>query len=579
MLKYIVAIYGDHKLNVALLIGLSFALSAHSMAIPLVLGKMIDSMMHHQSIWMVIAIATLHPLIEISKSATKLTRQWIDFNKVWFPIQEYLRMKTLNQYFLFSIGQLKEKGSGLSRVIITSGEHSLQSLSTLIVTDIAPVITRMIITSVILLSTQLPVGLIVVCGLFMYGYTVWHMRKTYVPRIDSMQKKNIASSKQRDDLLAGAPLIKAFSKEDAMRKRYQGIYLDSVETIRETQRYIRMRNEAMNLILVATKYTATITCIYLFYENKITIGEILTARIWWGQVFDSIEDLGEKYQSVLTESTSAKRFLDLINTPPAIKEVADPVRLTKVAGFIAFKHVSFVYPADQDGVQGRPILRDISFHVHVGEKVAIVGASGSGKSTILSLLVRAYDPTAGVIEIDGQNLRTLSLSDLRKHVAIVDQDALTMEMTVAENINLGAEDPLSEEDLLRLCASVELDVTRLSKGLKTRIGEMGSRISGGERQRIAIARALASNAKVLILDEPTSALDAMTEANVQETIRQASRDRTTITIAHRLSTVQHADKIIVLSSDGEIVAQGTHRELLTKSPLYKDFVDRQMIHT
>ncbi len=168
---------------------------------------------------------------------------------------------------------------------------------------------------------------------------------------------------------------------------------------------------------------------------------------------------------------------------------------------------------------------------------------------------------------------------MRKHIALVDQDALTMEMTVEENINLGAEEPLSEEALLKLCASVELDVTKLSKGLKTRVGEMGSRISGGQRQRIAIARALANNAKILILDEPTSALDAITEATVQETIRRASKGRTTITIAHRLSTIQHADKIIVLSDEGKIAGVGTHRELLKTSGLYMEFVQKQLILT
>ncbi len=578
LLKHIAAIYGNHKLKVGTLIILSFILSAHSMAIPFVFGKMVDLMVHRQNIWMIIAIASLQPLIDISKASFKLLRQWVDFH-VWFPIQEHLRMKTLNQYFLFSIGQLKEKSSGLSREIITGGEHSLQALSNTLITHVTPVITRLIITSVMLMSMQLPIGLVVVCGLLLYGLTVWHMRKKYIPRIDSMQKKNIASSKHRGDLLAGAPLIKAFSKEEDMRERYRGIYLNSVETSKSTLRYTNIRNEIMNLILVTTKYAATVTCIYLFYENKITLGEILTVRIWWGQVFDNIEDLGEKYQSVLTESISAERFLNLINTPPAIKEVSDPVRLNDVAGFVAFKHVSFAYPPDEDGGQERSVLHNISFIVHVGEKVAIVGASGSGKSTILSLLVRAYDPTIGSIEIDGHNLRTLSIRDLRKHIALVDQDALTMEMTVEENINLGAEKPLSEEALLKLCESVELDVTKLSKGLKTRVGEMGSRISGGQRQRIAIARALANNAKILILDEPTSALDAMTEARVQETIRRASEGRTTITIAHRLSTIQHADKIIVLSEEGKIVAIGTHRELLETSGLYMDFVEKQKIIT
>lgn len=580
MHKHIIELYGQHKLKVAALVGLSFVLSAHSLAIPLVFGKMIDLMIHKQDFWMTIAVASLAPLINISRSCFGLLRQWVDFNKVWFPIQESLRMRTLNQYFSFSIGQLKERSSGYSREIITSGEGSLQNLSNIIVADVIPVFTRLIITIVMLMSVQKSIGFIIIFGLSIYGVTVWHMRKKYLPRIDSMQKKNIASSKQRGDLLAGAPLIKAFFKEGSMRERYRGFYLDAVATSIETKRYIRTRNVLIDTILLTTRYAANITCICLFYQNKITLGEIMTVRLWWDQVFDNIEHLSDQYQTVLSESKSAERFLDLINTPPAIGETPNSIRFQEVAGFIEFKHVSFGYPLDEGSDRhGKLVVRDISFSVDVGDDVAIVGSSGSGKTTILNLLVRAYDPTSGCIEIDGQNIRNIDVFDFRRHISLVDQSTLTMEMTVAENINLGAREPLSEEALLALCDSVQLNVTKLQQGLQTKIGEMGNRVSGGQRQRIAIARALASDARIMVLDEPTSALDAITEAKVQETIRKVTAGRTTITIAHRIATIQHCNKIIVLNDEGMIESIGTHKELLVKSPLYREFVEKQQILT
>lgn len=331
----------------------------------------------------------------------------------------------------------------------------------------------------------------------------------------------------------------------------------------------------MYAILTLTEYTSILACIYLWSNNTMTIGTLTTIRIWLGQVFDDIEALGDKYQTLLVEAASAERFLELISITPAIRNTEDPVKLDELAGSIEFKHVSFSYKK-KDGSPGKKVLQDISFYVNPNKRMAIVGKSGSGKSTLITLLQRGHDPDSGSIEIDGNNLRFIDLISYHKNLAVVDQNFLTLERTIAENISLGARRQLSEDEVLHFCSLVDLNVDTFENGIHTMIGELGSGVSGGERQRIAIARALASEAKILVFDEPTSSLDAMTEASIKRALDEASKTRTTITIAHRLSTIQDSDQILVID-EGRIIATGTHDELCITCPLYITFVKEQLV--
>jgi len=244
--------------------------------------------------------------------------------------------------------------------------------------------------------------------------------------------------------------------------------------------------------------------------------------------------------------------------------------LDSIKGHVEFKHVSFSYHPDDT-----PVLENISFAIAPGEVVALVGASGSGKSTIASLVARFYNPQQGQILIDGVDVTTLSLKELRKQLAIVPQETILFDGTLAENITYGCEGAFSEELLLKAAdaANVQEFVDGLSQGFDSQIGEQGVRLSGGQRQRIAIARAIYKDAPILVLDEATSALDTRSERHVQEAMQHLMEKRTTIVIAHRLSTIEHADKIIVLHK-GRILEQGTHEVLLSKNGAYAELHQR-----
>ncbi len=269
-------------------------------------------------------------------------------------------------------------------------------------------------------------------------------------------------------------------------------------------------------------------------------------------------------------SAAAERVYEIVDTRADIADAPNAENLRKVSGAIQFDDVHFAYAS------GAPVLNGLSFHVQPGETVAIVGPSGAGKSTVFNLLLRLYDPCAGAVRIDGHDLRAVTLQSLRTHLALVAQDASLFDDTISNNIALGQLGATRADIVLAAKAAQAHDfIEALPGGYNTGAGELGRNLSGGQRQRIALARAFVRNAPVLLLDEATSALDAESEAGVQAALGQFARGRTTLIIAHRLSTVRAADRILVMES-GRVVEDGTHDTLMAKGGAYRRLVDLQL---
>lgn len=306
-------------------------------------------------------------------------------------------------------------------------------------------------------------------------------------------------------------------------------------------------------------------------SNALTPGDLIVFLSYLGSMYRPMKNLSKLANTVTKATAAAERIVEILDTRSDITDAPDAQDLPRVRGLVEFDHVDFDYdPA-------HPVLRDICLEAKPGEKIAIVGPTGAGKTTIMSLLLRFYDPTAGSVRIDGLDLKRVRLASLRRQVGIVLQEAVLFRMSIRENIAYGRPEATIEEVVAAAkAAQAHRFITRLPNGYETVVGERGATLSGGERQRVAIARAMLKDARIAVLDEPTTGLDAESEVLVLRALEELTKGRTTFTITHRLSTIMNADRIFVLER-GRIVESGTHEDLLTREGRYNDLYQIQIL--
>ncbi len=399
-----------------------------------------------------------------------------------------------------------------------------------------------------------------------------------VLRIPKQIKYNLEESKidslitaRLADVLGNIMAVKMFSAEE----REKDIFEE--KTKKQEKRRMVAWGYAVNtigvqsILLVILEIVAIWMAIKLWIEGQITAGTIVLIQSYIIVLVGGLIHIGQRIIKVFQELTRAQEMIDIFEQEWSVEDPNNPQELKIRSGKIEFKNVFFKYEKESNH-----ILKNFSLVVNPGERVGLVGPSGAGKSTITKILLRFIDINKGTIEIDGQDIKNVTQKDLRESIAYVPQDALMFHRTIRENITYGRPNA-TEEEIIEATKRAKIHdfISQLPKGYETFVGERGVKLSGGEKQRVAIARAILKNAPLLILDEATSSLDTISEIAIKEALRELMKEKTTIVIAHRLSTVKEFDRILVLRH-GEIVEQGSHKDLLNiENGLYASLWEHQ----
>ncbi|HEY9122680.1 MAG TPA: ABC transporter ATP-binding protein [Brevefilum sp.] len=467
----------------------------------------------------------------------------------------------------FSFHDTSETGELLSRAI--QDVERLRFLTGRATLRIADGILTILVTIIILMVMDVRLGLLVLISVPILVHRAYYFGSRFRPLALLIQQQLARLTTAVEQNLRGSRVVKAYAQEPAEIEHFE---VENNEWFQLTARSAKLR--AINLPLITLISNISMVSIYLLggylvINQQITFGVLLAFITYLGQLVEPIRRLGIIIPAVAIASSSAERVFDILDTVPDVKDDPQAELINIDQGHVRFENVSFSY-----GKQ--TVLKDIEFEANPGQIVALLGATGSGKSTIISLIPRFYDPTQGKVMIDNKNIRAVQLQSLRSQIGIVLQETTLFAATIRENISFGQTNA-SEEEIIAAAKAAQAHefIERSPKGYDTHVGERGITLSGGQKQRIAIARVLLMDPKILILDDATASVDTETEHLIQKAFENLIKGRTTFVIAHRLSTVRNADMILVLDG-GRVVARGQHAELIKSSPQYLEIYNQQL---
>uniref|UniRef100_A0A6M2DCA8 ATP-binding cassette sub-family B member 6 n=1 Tax=Xenopsylla cheopis TaxID=163159 RepID=A0A6M2DCA8_XENCH len=495
---------------------------------------------------------------------------------LWIRIQQYTTREVELELFkhLHSLSLRWHLGRKTGEVlrVMDRGTDSINNLLNYILFSIMPTIVDILVAVVFfILAFNAWFGLIVFVTMILYivvtiSVTEW--------RTKFQRRMNLADNAQKArsvDSLLNFETVKYYGAEEYEVNCYKEAIIKYQSEEWKSLITMNILNTLQNIIICTGLLAGSLLCVHMVVDEQgLTVGDYVLFASYIIQLYVPLNWFGTYYRMIQKNFVDMENMFDLMREEQEVVDIPNAKELTIKNGGIEFSDVSFSYTPE------RRVLKNISFLVPPGKTVALVGPSGSGKSTIIRLLFRFYDVEGGVILIDGQNIKSIKQDSLRRAIGVVPQDTVLFNNTIKYNINYGRVDaPDTDVIIAAKNADIHERILSFPDGYETQVGERGLRLSGGEKQRVAIARTLLKAPQIVLLDEATSALDTQTERNIQSALYRVCSNRTTIIVAHRLSTIIHADEIIVLS-DGEIVERGRHEDLISSSGVYAEMWHQQL---
>lgn len=562
--EYVFPHYKTFLLSVVLMLVIAGTTALHAWLVK----PALDAVFVDKKVW---ALAVI-PLVVLAVTIVKgfaTYFQLLLMNILTLRIGSDIRLRLYSHFIKSDIAKLHNQSSGNMIASVMNEANAVVGLISTVINGFVKQFFTLGALILVMFQQSLELSLVAFIGFPLAAYPIYKIGRKL--RNLSFKNQEMASkfTSQMSDTLQYSKLVKAYHCEDFEIKRMSQI----IESI------FKMGKKISRMSLIASPFTESlagfgVAAVIWYGGHQVISGEttpgaffsFFAAMMMAYRPLKSVSGMNTGVQMGLAAAT---RLYTLLDEKPTIIDKPNAVELKDPRGEIEFKNVDFSY------IDNRKALDNVSFKVPAGKTVALVGHSGGGKSTTLSMILRFYDPQSGSVNLDGHDIRDLTLKSLRNSMSVVNQEVMLFDDTILENIRYGKEDA-TEEQIIEAAKLARADefINELSQKYNTQIGQNGIRLSGGQRQRIAIARAILYNAPILLLDEATSSLDPVSEKLIKDALTKLMAGRTTLVIAHRLSTVIHADKIIVISH-GKVIEEGTHQELLSRNGAYANLYSKQ----